>query len=171
MTREIAAYRDPNLDDDFLWRLSIAIVAAPGPFSRFDGVDRTIALMAGQGMLLRATEGSFSVTAKTAPFSFDGEAAISCELIDGPTVDLNAMTRRGFFRHTLRREEFIGWITVNGAADHTMIVSNGILEFSWCGRGTLGRHDAVAEIQRGEACLFYSERPTEIFIVEFMADR
>ncbi|RAC78746.1 HutD family protein, partial [Burkholderia multivorans] len=66
VTREIAAgfpeagHADaPGADapgagalDTFVWRVSVADVGAAGPFSRFDGVDRTLVLLSGAGMTL-----------------------------------------------------------------------------------------------------------------------
>ena len=49
-TTEIAA--EPSADGRFHWRLSIADVAQSGPFSSFEGYDRTIAVVAGAGMRL-----------------------------------------------------------------------------------------------------------------------
>ncbi len=117
-------------------------------------------------MLLRSPTASMSVSAGTPPVSFDGETEISCELIGGATVDLNAMTRRGFFRHTLRREQFVGRITIRGVADQTFVVSNGFLELSTGGRDRLRPLDTVAEISPGTALDLYSDQSAEIFIVE-----
>src|SRR5690348_16103916 len=41
--------------DAFDWRVSMARVASSGPFSRFPGVDRTLAVLAGGGMRLDVT--------------------------------------------------------------------------------------------------------------------
>src|SRR5690606_15272177 len=38
--------------DDFDWRVSLATISEDGPFSRFPGVDRTLALVDGHGMTL-----------------------------------------------------------------------------------------------------------------------
>lgn len=167
-TKEIAVNRDARAHDDFLWRLSVATVDRPGPFSRFDGVDRSIAVMGGEGMLLRSTGETARVTAGGPPFSFDGETEISCELLGGPTIDLNVMTRRRFFRHTMRRALFRGWMTVEGTADQTLVVSNGMVELHGQGRGDLRPHDTVSDIFPGMKVDFRSDRETEIFIVEVM---
>jgi environmental stress-induced protein Ves len=45
-TRELAVY--PKAGDAFEWRMSIAEVAAPGPFSCFDGIDRTSVVLDGE---------------------------------------------------------------------------------------------------------------------------
>jgi uncharacterized protein len=167
-TREIAVHRDARLHDDFLWRLSIATVARPGPFSRFEGVDRSIAVMSGEGMLLRSSGGIALVAEGAPPFSFDGETEISSELLGGPTIDLNVMTRRRFFRHAMRRALFRGWMTFEGTADQTLVVSNGMVELHAQGRADLRPRDTVSEIFPGTKVDLRSARDTEIFIVEVM---
>ena len=167
-TREIAVHRDTHLHEDFLWRLSIAAVVRTGPFSRFDGVDRSIAVISGEGMLLHSSGESARVTAGAPPFSFDGETEISSELLGGPTVDLNVMSRRRFFRHTMRRAQFSGWITVKGTADQTLVVSNGVAELHSQRHCNLHPHDTVTDIFPGTMFELYSERATEIFIVELI---
>ncbi|KVN05399.1 MULTISPECIES: HutD family protein [unclassified Burkholderia] len=100
VTREIAAHppregAGHGALDAFAWRVSVADVAEPGPFSRFPGVDRTLVLLAGAGMTLVGADGARH--ALRAPFdraAFAGEAAIAAELHDGPTRDFNLMIRR-----------------------------------------------------------------------------
>lgn len=94
-TRNLAVEPPDATLDDFVWRISLAEVAATGEFSLFPGVDRTILLWSGSGMILRAADWSFTLIQPLAPFSFLGEDGIVCELIDGPTIDLNVMVRRG----------------------------------------------------------------------------
>ena len=85
---------------DWQWRLSVAEVAADGPFSRFEGVTRWFSVLQGAGVVLNvatpqqasaATE--HRLTAHDAPLCFDGAAATACRLIDGPTQDFNLMLR------------------------------------------------------------------------------
>jgi hypothetical protein len=121
-TLEIASHRDPARHEDFLWRLSIATVAQPGPFSRFEGVDRTIALIDGPGMLLRSADGVVPIGAQTPPYAFRGETDIFCELPGGATIDFNVMTRRGFFQHSLRRERLAARTTYAATAGSTFVV-------------------------------------------------
>jgi environmental stress-induced protein Ves len=81
---------------DFDWRVSIATVASSGPFSRFPGIDRTIVLLSGEGMRLRAADGSIDhpLTEPGIPFSFPGEACVEAILAGGVSSDFNLMTRR-----------------------------------------------------------------------------
>lgn len=168
-TREIAICQDPQRHDDFLWRLSIASVTRSGPFSRFCGVDRTITLISGDPMVLRTPTQVVNLLVDAPPFTFDGEVEISCELLGQPAIDLNVMTRRSFFQHTVRRERFIGWTTVKGSADNTMVVSNGFLELSAGGRDSLRPLDAIADISPGSTLELHADCGAEIFLVELMS--
>jgi hypothetical protein len=100
LTREIASSPRGATLDDFDWRLSVADVAADGPFSTYAGIDRTIALLRGAGMRLRSDDGRLDhgLDAVAAPFCFDGEAAIVATLLGGACTDFNVMTRRGRFQ-------------------------------------------------------------------------
>jgi uncharacterized protein len=96
-TREIACSPLNASITDFDWRVSMANVRSDGAFSIFENVDRTIALLDGNGMLLanaRATV-HHALTHMFTPFSFRGEEPIVATLLDGPTLDFNVMTRRG----------------------------------------------------------------------------
>ncbi|WP_422648130.1 Histidine utilization protein HutD [Cupriavidus sp. H18C1] len=96
-TREIAAWPPAAGIDAFDWRLSIADIAADGPFSAFPGIDRQIVLLDGDGVRLHARDGSFDhrLVAVGEPFAFAGEATVDATLLGGPTRDFNVMTRRG----------------------------------------------------------------------------
>lgn len=93
VTREVA--RDPAdaRMADFIWRVSVAEVAEGGPFSAFEGVDRVITVVDGAGMVL-TLDGSSHPVEPFAPFAFSGDVDTDCQLVDGPLVDFNVMTRR-----------------------------------------------------------------------------
>ena len=94
--------------DDFLWRISVAEIHASGSFSVFPGVERTILLWRGEGVMLRSPAWpEHALTQLWQPFSFCGEEEVTCELLGGPTEDLNLMVRRSAALaviHTERRE-------------------------------------------------------------------
>jgi hypothetical protein len=71
-------------------RLSVADITRNGPFSEFKNIRRWIAVLEGTGMHLGEPFNQ-SVVAGMPPFPFDGQYAAPCELIDGPTRDLNLM--------------------------------------------------------------------------------
>lgn len=99
-TIEIAVH-PPGADlAGFDWRISMASVAHDGPFSRFEGVDRTLAVLTGHGMDLEIEGmGRRSLTAGSDPLAFPADAPTGARLHDGAITDLNVMTRRGVCRH------------------------------------------------------------------------
>jgi len=100
-TAEVLA--EPGPGGRFLWRLSIADVAAAGPFSDFTGYDRHILLLAGKGFVLRFAEApARRLDRSLEPFAFDGGWRAGCELVDGPVRDLNLMVSRDRARGALR---------------------------------------------------------------------
>ena len=93
ITREIA--REPATSEDFIWRLSIAEVAASGDFSLFPGYDRTITLIEGAGMRLVFEEAPEKrIERRFEPFDFRGDWLCHCKLIAGPVRDFNLMVDR-----------------------------------------------------------------------------
>ncbi len=98
-TRNLAVEPEDAGFDDFLWRVSIAEVTQSGSFSQFPGVDRTIVLLSGDGMVLRSADGSqFALTTPFVPHDFPGETAMDATLTGSATRDFNVMTRRGHAR-------------------------------------------------------------------------
>ncbi|MER8750124.1 HutD family protein [Mesorhizobium sp. M1050] len=90
--------------DDFDWRVSMARVESSGPFSQFAGIDRTLAVLEGEGIVLEiAGYPPTSINRATALFSFPADVQTSATLIGGPITDLNVMTRRSRMRHSVER--------------------------------------------------------------------
>jgi uncharacterized protein len=89
--------------DDFLWRISLAQIDAPSRFSAFPGVDRTILLWRGNGVVLRSPAWPEQRLAEPlSPHCFRGEDAVTCELLGRSAVDLNLMARRGAVSASMR---------------------------------------------------------------------
>ena len=99
-TIEIARSPEASSLDTFDWRISRARIESSGAFSRFPGIDRTLIVLGGEGILL-AVEGCLQVrlTQQSKPFAFDGGRAAQSTLLQGPITDLNVMTKRGKFIH------------------------------------------------------------------------
>lgn len=92
-TREVL--RMPEAAEDWDWRLSIAEIERDAPFSTFPGVERELVLLRGAGVRLRFDDGEVrEVAPPHGRVRFAGERALTGELIDGPTHDLNLMWRR-----------------------------------------------------------------------------
>lgn len=100
VTRELVAWPHAH---DWVWRMSVAQVARDGPFSRFDGVQRWFAVLAGAGVRLTADGECRELGCDSAPWSFAGEAATACTLVDGATQDFNLMLRRDRVQASMQR--------------------------------------------------------------------
>jgi uncharacterized protein len=103
-TTEIAAEPAGASLDTFDWRISMAQVASDGPFSEFPGIDRTLAVVSGGGLVLTiGNNAPVTLERGSDPISFAGDIATSARLLAGEIIDLNVMTRRGRISHRLRR--------------------------------------------------------------------
>jgi environmental stress-induced protein Ves len=108
VTREVYQGSRAAQSGDFDWRVSIAEVAQPGPFSKFSGYRRLIALIEGRGMELRGAPGETTALSLRNVHAFDGNADVSGVLPFGPVSDLNVIYRPDAFSASLRfsdREE------------------------------------------------------------------
>jgi environmental stress-induced protein Ves len=81
--------------DDWTLRISVADIAADGPFSPFPGITRWFAVLAGAGVRLSFADRVLNIRRGDAPLRFDGADAPGCTLLDGATRDLNVMVREG----------------------------------------------------------------------------
>jgi environmental stress-induced protein Ves len=108
-TRELACWPPGAGMDAFEWRVSVATIAASGPFSAFPGVARQIMLLDGDGVQLQAGDGSWqhALTQRWQPFAFSGHVAVDCTLQGAESTDFNLM---------LRPEQWQGAIEVVHAA-------------------------------------------------------
>ena len=99
-TQEIISWPQGAALDSFGWRISIATIAAPGPFSVFAGIDRVITLLEGDGVRLFTHDARIdhALDVPLQPFAFSGDEAIDCTMRGGLTTDFNVMTRRGQWR-------------------------------------------------------------------------
>ncbi len=100
VTRELARW--PRAEA-WHWRMSVAEVAADGPFSRFEGVSRWFAVLSGAGLRLDVEGQPHDLQVGSDPLCFDGAQAVSCRLVDGPTQDFNLMVRKGAARARMFR--------------------------------------------------------------------
>ena len=78
---------------DWTLRISVADIAADGPFSPFPGITRWFAVLAGAGVRLNFPDHALNLTPHDLPLCFDGADAPGCTLLEGATRDLNVMVR------------------------------------------------------------------------------
>lgn len=100
-TTEIAVFPPGAGFDDFDWRVSLATITQDGPFSAFPGIDRTLALVDGDGVLLDFGDERVVLSPSEPLIEFDGEEIVHATVSGANTTDFNVMTRRGRCRHRL----------------------------------------------------------------------
>ena len=100
VTREIVREPAGASLDDFDWRVSVADIAAAGPFSRFVGVDRHLLLLEGDGVNLTSVEAGLDVNllADDTVLAFSGDVDMGSQLLGGAVRDFNVMTKRGVWQ-------------------------------------------------------------------------
>lgn len=158
VTTELAIEPASASLDDFEWRISSAQVRQAGPFSRFDGIDRSLAIIAGNGLLWHGERASHALTRTSQPLAFTGEEAVHAALTDGPVVDFNVMTRRTRWSHTLHCLECRGIQSLRRDAD---------MLFVYCADGARISCSAGADrlsLATGEAAWFDQDDSEEITI-------
>ncbi|WP_353844890.1 HutD family protein [Rhizobium sp. CSW-27] len=103
-TAEIAIFPPGAGLDNFDWRISMATVATDGSFSAFPGVDRTLTILSGGGILLETEgEAAIALNRMAPPHAFAADRDSFAVLLDGSVIDLNVMTRRGVACHRVER--------------------------------------------------------------------
>jgi uncharacterized protein len=161
-TRDIVVSPPGASFDDFDYRLSLAQVDRDGPFSRFDGVDRTLVLLSG-AMTLHEADRRIDLV-RGEPVAFAGELAIAATLAGESTVDFNVMTRRGRARHTVRREIFAKGTDIAATHGSTLILFALDGGLSIAGE-LLGVHDTVV-ISSQSAAIAASAETAAALVVE-----
>lgn len=144
-TTEIAA--EPG-HGQFLWRVSIADVVRSGPFSAYPGMERWITVLEGAGMrLLVGEDPPRLVRTLDPPVCFPGDAATSCEIIDGAIRDFNLM---------LDRRHVEGRLAVLAAPAPYRLESETTLLFAVTRGVTVSAGDRSIELPVGDTALLSS---------------
>jgi environmental stress-induced protein Ves len=79
---------------EFDWRLSIAPVDEPGPFSSFPGVERILTVTQGAGLVLvHGADAPRARLRRLEPYRFSGDWSTTAELPYGPITDFNVLFR------------------------------------------------------------------------------
>jgi len=121
ITRDII--RSPKNTEAFDWGLSLADLERSAPFSAFDGYDRTITLIDGNGFTLTFEDGhSQTLDTPFQPYDFDGGAALQCDLIDGPSRVFNLKVRHASAKATWQVHDLSTPVTIDGTAQSTQVL-------------------------------------------------
>jgi uncharacterized protein len=108
-TRELLAWPSAQ---DWQVRVSVADVQSPGPFSRFDGIERWFAVLEGDGVVLRIDGHAHRLTGASEPLRFDGGRPVECTEPGHGTRDFNLMAAPG--RASLRWVRGMTTVTTDG---------------------------------------------------------
>lgn len=122
ITREVISRSASDGSGGFDWRISLATVGASGPFSVFSGIDRTIAVLQGDGMQL-TVDGRLQppLLVDSPPFAFSGDAEVRADCLGGETLDLNVMSRRGVVIHRMTKFDVSAEQTFS-MSEHTVAI-------------------------------------------------
>ena len=96
----------------FRWRVSMAGVAAPGPFSMFPGYDRVILVVDGGGLRLTHGDDPPIEISRFCAHRFSGDVSTYGVPLEGPVQDANLFLRRGVVDGDLAAYEPIRPITL-----------------------------------------------------------
>lgn len=122
-TTEVAVFPVRAALDAFDWRISMADVNEDGAFSCFPGIDRTLAILSGEGMRLDIENETLDLTRDSAPAAFPADAPTFATLIAGPIRDLNVMSRRGVFTHRVTRYAGPGMFNLSRSSGTMLVLS------------------------------------------------
>ena len=136
---EIAS--DRNESEEWTWRLAMAPVNEDGAFSRIECVNRFLAVVQGNGMLLSVDRKKLQCQPMQV-VRFRGDAITDATLTDGPITDINLM---------IRRKEADGEMAIVSDAQlligASIVVAVGGIAQVKCGDSIidLERHDTILE--------------------------
>lgn len=126
ITYEVARQACDQDDTGFDWRISIAEVAQDGAFSRFDGLQRIIAVLEGAGMALAINDRlPATVLHPHQPFAFSGDDRVHCALLDGPIRDLNLIYAPARYRARLQWTTRAADLRFHSDAPTILIINTG----------------------------------------------
>ena len=170
-TTEIAVSPDGAGLDDFDWRVSMARVEGGGPFSGFAGVDRTLAVLEGEGIVLDiAGRPPAEVTKASTPLSFPADVPTTAALIAGPITDLNVMTRRGRVTHTVERLMVSAPTDIRPTTATTLILPlDGEVDVTGPGTVHLGPRDTLLPEPEVAELRLEAGQATTVFVIRISA--
>lgn len=157
-TTEITRWPDVEAWD---WRLSIAEIDADAPFSAFPGVERALVLLSGNGMRLDFGGGRrHELKPPHGCLRFAGEAALSCELIDGPTRDFNLMWRRAACDAQLWHRPLVGTMALFVDAGDTWAIHQ------LAGQGRFVDDSGLGDVNRGDTAILVAGTARTRFVLD-----
>lgn len=170
LTREVAVHPPGSDLSGFQWRVSVAEIRAPGPFSSFPDVERRMAVLRGELSISVGNCAAVRLTPESAALAFPGEVSVFAEPAGGTVTDLNVMTRRGRFVSRLARCRVERSSAVEAHAAVTLLLAPADLELHCeAQRLALAPLDA-ALIACGRQCAIASTRGSAYFYLVEISD-
>jgi len=173
-TTEVLTLPEGATLETFEARVSFAHVASDGPFSLFEGVDRTLVVTSGAGLTLHmADDADVTLDLHSRPLVFTGEDPCTATLTEGPITDLNVMTRRARLKHRAARVT-LGTdqsVTCTGALSLLVVLAGEILATDDAGEVALTKGDVLA-VWPGDPMAVLRAKdpeagPPEVLLVDF----
>lgn len=144
VTYEVVTFPEDAGLSEFEWRISIAEITKAGPFSLFEDVERTLAVLEGELALCFEGGTRTKILHPGHICDFPGNVSVEGKPINGRVCDLNVMVRRSVWRATVSR-----YHSVCPVADVLVAIAT-------AGTGDINRFDAL--------CLSAGETPPEEFL-------
>jgi uncharacterized protein len=134
---------------EFGWRFAVAEIAASGPFSHYENVDRLFTLIDGDGVDLEFEGGkTLAVHQPFVPHHFACDVATQCTLRSGAAKALNLFMARGAFQADAAIVDVKGVVNVGEGASLLFVLQGDVQ----CVDVKLAQWDA-AQIASGETCV------------------
>lgn len=156
---------------DFDWRVSLASIAEDGPFSQFPGVDRTLVMVAGDGVLLEVGDERVVLSPSEPLVEFAGEDPVHATVSGQSTLDFNVLTRRGSYRHRIERFEVCGSVPLPRRSGTTLVFladGESLSLSSACERLALVRYDLL--VLEGKQDWTLESAQATVFVVALIAN-
>ena len=151
--------------DAWDWRVSMAEVATPGPFSYFEAVDRTLLLLSGT-LDLAIGEGAGGERLQAGDVvRFAGDVPTFGTPVDGWATDLNIMVRRGQWRVAVERfgpSEAPQQLLLFGESSLLFFADGGRMDDA-----DLSAHDGVL-LRGGQGEAVHVETRGSLYLVSFL---
>jgi environmental stress-induced protein Ves len=139
------------------WRVAIAPVVEPGPFSTLAGVDRHLVVL-DEAPLALTIDGATRLARRGEVVAFAGESNVVAALPEGPTRDLGLMIRRGVATGSMSVVSAgVGFGRVIVALEESRVVSEGSSAALMVGDALIGEQSELIEVVSGVVCVIEIE--------------
>jgi environmental stress-induced protein Ves len=170
--KTIEIYRYPiDIETPFLWRISAAKVTENGPFSKFEGYNRSISVLEGDGLKLYSSTNKLTSNENVLPviikdsiiYDFSGDNNTYCELINNEVKDFNIISKHNIITHNVIRKQTLINDSINNRVVEYNIPNNNnnhMSIFIYVNKGiiSISNHCVVKQITQGDSCII--DRPT-----------